>query len=84
MSSAIRGSLLAEIDRLQVQLGPRDARILQQIINHLPHLPTEGDDPLGITAAFLAENPSVLLKQELAVTTERPQRSPQVVGKRYR
>jgi len=31
-----QGSLLAEIDRLQVQLGPRDARILQQVINQLP------------------------------------------------
>ena len=76
------GRLLAEINRLQVQLGPRDARKLQQVVNQLPHLLTDGDDPLGITAAFLAENPPVLLKQELAVTAERPQRGTQVVGNR--
>ena len=76
------GRLLAEIDRSQVQLGPRDARILEQVINQPPHVLTDGDDPLGITTAFLAENPSVLLKQELAVTAQRPQRSPQVVGDR--
>ena len=76
------GRLPAEIDRLQVQLGPREARKLQQVVNQLRHLLTDGDDPLGITAAFLAENPPVLLQQGLAVTAERPQRGTQVMGNR--
>ena len=35
-----------------------------------------------MTAAFLAENLPVILEQDLAVTAERPQRGPQVVGNR--
>ena len=67
---------------MQVQLGPREARKLQQVIDQLRHLLTGGDDPLGITAAFLAENPPVVFQQGPAVTAERPQRGTQIMGNR--
>ena len=76
------GRLRAEVNWLQVQLGPREARKLHQVIDQLRHLLTGGDDPLGIIAAFLAENPPVVFQQGPAVTAERPQRGTQVMGNR--
>ena len=55
---------------------------LQQVIDQLRHLLTGGDDPLGVTAAVLAEAPPVLFQQGPAVTAERPQRGTQVMGNR--
>src|ERR1700691_610106 len=74
--------LLADIDRLQLQFGLRDTRDLHQVIDQPRHLLADGDDPLGVLAAFLAENVSVLLEQGPAVPAEAPERGPQVV--RYR
>ena len=76
------GRLRAEINWLQVQLGPREARKLHQVIDQLRHLITGGDDPLGVTAAFLVENLPVVFQQGPAVAAERPQRGTQVVGNR--
>jgi hypothetical protein len=76
------GSLGTEVDRAEVNLGSRYARNVQQFVDKRGHLHAALNDFLRISPALLAEGVSVLLKQRLAKTAQRPQRGAQVAGNR--
>jgi len=66
-SSDVAG-LGAEVDGLEVHIGPREMGESQQALDERGHLLAEGCDSLGVTPAVLAESVRALFCQEVAVT----------------
>ena len=74
------GCLGTEIDRLEIDRCPGDARQVQQVVENVSHVLAGGLDPLSVGAAILTEGIGVILHQGGAEPGQRAQRRPQIVG----